>query len=52
MVATTNRVIIYQPALLGRVDFTDFLWQDVANARIQQGMLSTEFSAGTMAVKR
>ena len=47
VVATTNRVIIYQPSLLGRVDFTDFLWQDVANARIRQGMLSTEFSAET-----
>ena len=47
VVATSNRVIIYQPSLLGRVDFTDFLWQDVANARIRQGMLSTEFSAET-----
>ena len=47
VVATTNRVIVYQPALLGRVEFTDFLWQDVANARIKQGVLSTEFTAET-----
>src|SRR5688500_5829926 len=47
VVATSNRVIVYQPSVLGRVDFTDFLWQDVANARIRQGMLSTEFSAET-----
>ena len=47
VVATSNRVIVYQPSVLGRVDFTDFLWQDVANARIKQGMLSTEFSAET-----
>ena len=47
VVATTNRLIAYRPSLLGRVDFTDFLWQDVANARIKQGMLSTEFSAET-----
>ena len=47
VVATSNRVIIYQPSVLGRVDFTDFLWQDVSNARIKQGMLSTEFTAET-----
>jgi hypothetical protein len=48
VVATTNRVILYQPQVFGRVNFTDYQWQDVKNARIQQGVLSTEFTVETV----
>src|SRR5688572_32691981 len=41
VVATSNRLIFYRPAMLGRVSFQDVPWQDVRNARINQGVLST-----------
>lgn len=41
VVATSNRLIFYRPAMLGRVEFQDVPWQDVRNARINQGVLST-----------
>jgi hypothetical protein len=44
VVATSNRVILYRPSLLGRTQFEDYQWQDVRNCKIVQGMLSTEFS--------
>jgi hypothetical protein len=42
-IATNNRVIFHYAHILGRADFVDFLWQDVANTSIQQGVLSSEF---------
>ena len=44
VVATTNRVILYRQDVLGRVSFADFLWQDVKNTHIGQGMLSSRFT--------
>jgi Bacterial PH domain/Short C-terminal domain len=52
VVATTNRVICYKPAILGRVVFEDFLWQDVKDAKISQGFLSTDFSVETIKGQR
>jgi len=48
VVATSNRVILYRPDVLGRVSFDDFLWQDVRNAQIHQGVLSSEFQVETV----
>jgi hypothetical protein len=47
-VATSNRLIFFRPAVLGRVEFQDVAWQDVRNAKIVQGVLSTAFSAETV----
>ena len=44
VVATNNRLIVWRPSVLGRVAFDDFAWQDVANVRIDQGMLSTQLT--------
>ena len=44
VVATNNRVIFYRPALLGRVDFADYLWEDVKNVAIKEGLLAAELS--------
>ncbi|MBM2812032.1 MAG: uncharacterized protein HW416_2791 [Chloroflexi bacterium] len=52
VVATNNRVILYRPDILGRVNFDNFLWQDVRNAQIQQGMLSSEFQVETVDGRR
>lgn len=41
-VATTNRLLLYKPSVLGRVTFDDYQWQDVRDVMINQGMLSTE----------
>jgi hypothetical protein len=48
VVATSNRAICYRPSVLGRVAFEDFQWQDVKNARIVQGVLSTQFLVETL----
>jgi HPt (histidine-containing phosphotransfer) domain-containing protein len=48
VVATSNRVILYQPQIVGRVHFTDYQWQDVKNTKIQQGVLATEFTVETV----
>ena len=48
VVATSNRLILFRPALLGRVSFEDVQWQDVRNARINQGVLSTALAVETM----
>jgi hypothetical protein len=47
-VATTNRLILYRPSVMGRVEFQDVQWQDVRNARISQGVLSTAFALDTV----
>lgn len=52
VVATSNRVILYRPDVLGRVNFDSFLWQDVRNAQIHQGMLSSEFQIETVEGKQ
>jgi hypothetical protein len=41
--ATNNRIILYNSRIFGRAHFADFLWQDVANTKIEIGMLSAEF---------
>ena len=45
MVATTRRLIFYRPKLLGRYDFQDYPWLDLANAHITQNMLGAVFTA-------
>jgi hypothetical protein len=47
-VATSNRLILFRPAMLGRVAFEDVPWQDVRNARIDQGVLSTALTVETV----
>ena len=44
VVATNNRVIFYRPALLGRVNFADYLWEDVKNVAIKEGLLAAEMT--------
>jgi hypothetical protein len=42
VVATSNRLILFRAQILGQAQFDDFQWQDVSNATIKQGVLSTE----------
>jgi hypothetical protein len=48
VVATSNRLILYQAQILGQAEFADFQWQDVKNATIKQGVLSTEFGVASV----
>lgn len=49
VVVTSNRIIGFSPGVLGRVSFHDYLWQDVLNVSMKQGMLSTEITIETAA---
>lgn len=40
-VATNNRIIIYRKARLGKLSFEDFLWEDVRNAKLEEGRFSS-----------
>jgi hypothetical protein len=51
VVITTNRIIGFSPGVLGRVSFHDYLWQDVLNVSMRQGILSTEIIIETAAGK-
>lgn len=42
VVATNNRIIIYRPSLFGRVQFSDYLWEDVRDVKISEGMLAAD----------
>lgn len=44
VVATSNRLVIFQPDMLGRANFSDFQWQDIEGVHIKQGLLSTELT--------
>lgn len=52
VVATNNRLILYRPGVLGRISFEDFQWQDVRNAKIKQGALSSEVTVETTQGRR
>jgi Bacterial PH domain len=44
VVATTNRIMIYRPAIIGGVSFDDFSWQDVKNVHLKQGMTGSDIT--------
>lgn len=39
IVATNRRFIIFRQGILGQTDFSDYLWRDLFDARIQEGMI-------------
>ena len=48
VVATTNRLMIYRPALIGGVSFDDFSWQDIKNVHLKQGMTGSDITVETV----
>jgi hypothetical protein len=38
VVLTNRRFIIYRPKLLGRADFEDYIWRDLRDARLKEGI--------------
>jgi hypothetical protein len=49
VIVTNNRIIGFSPGVLGRVSFKDYLWQDVFDVSMSQGILSTQISVKTPA---
>jgi hypothetical protein len=43
-VATTNRLLLYRPALIGGVNFEDFSWQDVKDVHLKQGIVGSDIT--------
>ena len=44
VVLTNKRFILYRPKLLGRVDFHDHIWRDLSDAKLDEGILMSNFS--------
>jgi hypothetical protein len=44
IVATNNRLIIYRPAVFGGVQFSDYLWEDIADVKLHEGMLAGDLT--------
>lgn len=39
VVLTNRRFIIYRPKLFGRVEFEDYVWRDLSDARLDEGVV-------------
>ncbi len=48
VVLTNKRFIIYKPKLLGRVEFEDYIWRDLQNAHVKEGMRSATLTMETL----
>lgn len=41
VVLTNKRFIVYRPTLFGRVDFQDYVWRDLHDARLSEGFINS-----------
>ena len=48
VVLTNRRFIIYRPKLLGRVEFEDYIWRDLHDARLKEGIMSATITMLTV----
>lgn len=47
VVLTNRRFIIYKPKLLGRVDFEDYIWRNLSDMKLKEGMIHASLSMQT-----
>ena len=47
VVLTSKRCIVYRPKMFGRVDFADFVWRNLVDAKVKESMLGATFTAQT-----
>lgn len=47
-VLTNRRFIIYRPKLLGGVDFEDYIWRDLRDARLKEGLMGATLTLQTV----
>lgn len=48
VVLTNRRFIIYKPKVLGRVVFTDYIWRDLRDAKLKEGILGATLTMLTV----
>lgn len=51
IVLTNRRFIIYRPKLFGRVDFEDYIWRDLKDARLKEGIMGSTLTLQTVSGK-
>jgi hypothetical protein len=44
IILTSKRFIVYRPQILGQVSFEDYIWRDLRDARLNEGMLGATLS--------
>jgi hypothetical protein len=49
VVLTSKRFILYKPKLLGGADFEDYIWRELKDARLQEGLLGATLTMHTVA---
>ncbi|MCK5802020.1 MAG: PH domain-containing protein [Lentisphaeria bacterium] len=48
VVLTNRRVILYRPKLFGRVSFDDYIWRDLGDAKLKEGIWGATISLRTL----
>jgi hypothetical protein len=48
VVLTNKRFIIYKPTMLGRVEFEDYIWRELHDAHVKEGIRSATLTMETM----
>jgi len=48
VVLTNKRFIVYRPTLLGGANFQDYIWRDLHDARLSEGMIKSTFTLQTV----
>lgn len=48
VVLTTRRFIIYHPKVFGQVEFEDYIWRDLRDAQIKEGIIGATFTISTI----
>ncbi len=51
VVLTNRRFIVYRPKLFGRVDFEDYIWRDLQDARLKEGIMGATITLQTTSGK-
>ncbi|TEU13496.1 MAG: zinc-ribbon domain-containing protein [Anaerolineales bacterium] len=52
VVLTNKRFIIYKPKMLGRVSFEDYIWRDLRDARLKEGIMGATLTMLTIHNRR
>ena len=51
VVLTNRRFIIYKPRMLGRAEFVDYIWRDLDDAHLKEGLMGARLEIRTVAGK-
>ena len=52
IVLTDKRFIIYQPTVIGRVSFEDYVWRELRDAKLHEGIMGATISVMTASDKK